>query len=301
MRRAIRSRPLTTVIIMVVGLGACSGPPSTSTPRDAAAAPEIQATRPPSPTASDSPKQARKRPELPEGVSARPAWLGERVLPENEQGFGIVRATPKLLRDRRLVSLDLLPPPRSHRFSSSSGPVPKGVLQRSTWNVRCPVKREDLSYLTMSFWGFDREPHTGELIVHTSVARDVVSVFKRLYRARWPIEEMRVTETSELDAPPTGDGNNTSAFVCRPARLSDEWSEHAYGLAIDINPFHNPYVRDDLVLPERALAYVDRDWRRPGMIRAGDVVTRAFADIGWEWGGSWSSAKDWMHFSRSGA
>ena len=108
-----------------------------------------------------------------------------------------------------------------------------------------------------------------------------------------------MTTRAELDAPPTGDGNNTSAFVCRPARLSTQWSEHAYGLAIDVNPFHNPYVRDDLVLPELALSYRNRAWERPGMIVAGDVVTQAFAKIDWGWGGDWTSAKDWMHFSRS--
>jgi carbonic anhydrase/acetyltransferase-like protein (isoleucine patch superfamily) len=73
-----------------------------------------------------------------------------------------------------------------------------------------------------------------------------------LFAARFPIEEMRVTSPAELDAPPTGDGNNTSAFVCRPVRGQDNRSAHAYGLAIDLNPFCNPYTKDDLVLPELA-------------------------------------------------
>ncbi len=163
------------------------------------------------------------------------------------------------------------------------------------------MARDDLAYLTMSFWGFDGAHHSGEMIVNRSVAHDIVSVFRTLHRNRFPLEEMRVTTRSELDAPPTGDGNNTSAFVCRAARLSDEWSEHAYGLAVDVNPFHNPYVRDALVVPELAIAYRDRAWARPGMIRPGDVVTRAFAEIGWHWGGAWSSVQDWMHFSRSGS
>lgn len=227
-------------------------------------------------------------------------WLGKRVLPRRPDGLGVARATPPLLRDRRLATEDFLPPPKTHRFTSSVRAAPRRILKRSTWRPSCPVGADDLAYVTVGFWGFDRRPHTGELLVHRSVARDVVSVFRALHRARWPIEEMRITRASELNAPPTGDGNNTGAFACRPARLSAEWSEHAYGLAIDVNPFHNPYVREDLVLPERAIAYKDRSWRRPGMIFPGDVVTRAFARIGWRWGGSWSSSKDWMHFSRSG-
>lgn len=195
---------------------------------------------------------------------------------------------------------DFLPPPEGDRFESSIGPVPPDVLERSTWRSSCPVSRRDLSYVTTTFWGFDRESHTGELIVHRSVAADVASVFRALYRGRWPIEEMRVTSRPELNTPPTGDGNNTSAFVCRPVRLGDEWSQHAYGLAVDVNPFHNPYVRGALVLPERAISYRDRAWRRPGMIRQGDVVTSAFERIGWSWGGRWATSKDWMHFSSSG-
>ncbi len=162
------------------------------------------------------------------------------------------------------------------------------------------MRAEELTYLRMSFWGVDEQRHMGEMIVHDDVAADVVSVFRKLYRARWPIEEMRVTARRELDAAPTGDGNNTSAFVCRSARLSTEWSEHAYGLAVDINPFHNPYVRGDVILPELAIAYRNRGWERPGMIEDGDVVTKAFADIGWGWGGKWQSVKDWMHFSLGG-
>ena len=243
---------------------------------------------------------ANETAEFPEGVTEPPGWLGERVLRRGPDGFGIAEGTPPPLRDRRFRTVDVLPPPASGRFSSSVGPVPKRVLRRSTWQRTCPVAVNDLSYLRVSFWGFDRRPHTGELIVNRAVAKDVVGVFERLYRARWPIEEMRVTRKAELDAPPTGDGNNTGAFVCRPSRGSSQWSEHAYGLAVDVNPFHNPYLRDDLVLPELASAYTNRGWRRPGMIRGDEVVTSAFADIGWGWGGDWTSSKDWMHFSASG-
>ncbi len=159
---------------------------------------------------------------------------------------------------------------------------------------------EELAYVRLPFWGFDGQAHTGELLVHADAADDLVSVLRRLYRQRFPIEEMRVVAPAELDAPPTGDGNNTTAFVCRPTRGSSTWSQHAYGLAVDVNPFHNPYVRDELVLPELASAYIDRERARPGMIQPGDAVTRAFDRIGWEWGGRWERPRDWMHFSSSG-
>jgi hypothetical protein len=152
----------------------------------------------------------------------------------------------------------------------------------------------------MTFWGFDHEPHTGEMIVNSTVAPEVVSAFRKLYEARFPIEEMRVTSLKEQRAPPTGDTDNTSSFECRPVTLGTTWSQHSFGLAIDINPFQNPYVRGDLVAPELARAYRNRSWLRPGMILPGDVVTQTFAGLGWGWGGNWTTLKDWMHFSQNG-
>jgi len=232
------------------------------------------------------------------GGPQRPAWLGTRVLPRRPDGLGEVQPTPAELVDRRLPPPDLRPAPDV--FEATIEPVPDDVLERSTWTEDCPVALHELRYVTLTFWGFDDQPHLGEMIVHNSVTSDVAEVFGRLYEAHFPIEEMRVVAAHELDAPPTGDGNNTSAFVCRPSTGGSTWSEHAYGLAVDVNPFHNPYHRGDVVIPELASAYLDRDRDLPGMITAGDVVTEAFAAIGWGWGGGWNSSKDWMHFSRSG-
>ena len=203
---------------------------------------------------------------------------------------------------RRLATVDLLPPPPGGRFRATLGPVTPEVRQRmgETWSRSCPVGLSDLRHLTLSFRGFDGADHTGEMVVAASVAEDVVRVFRRLFAARYPIEEMRLVTTADLDAPPTGDGNNTAAYVCRATRGTTTWSAHAYGLAIDLNPFVNPYRKGDLVLPELASAYLDRSWRRPGMILPGGVVTRAFDDVGWTWGGNFSSVSDLMHFSANG-
>jgi hypothetical protein len=223
------------------------------------------------------------------------------VLPTTGTGFGEVRRTPPALRDRRFTLPDRLRMLPGRGFASRVGPVPADVLARSTWHPDCPVGAEELRWVRLTFWGFDDARHTGELLVHASVAEDVVQVFRRLYAARFPLEEMRITERAELDAPPTGDGNNTGAFVCRPIAGGSAYSQHAYGLAVDVNPFHNPYLREGaqgrVVLPELASAYLDRDRRRPGMVVAGGPATDAFADVGWGWGGAWRTLKDYQHFS----
>lgn len=237
---------------------------------------------------------------LPAGVTLPPAWLGTRPLPLDADGNALPAPTPPELSDRRFATVDVLPPPPDDRFRSSIGPVPEDVLARSTWNEECPVAPDDLAYVTVTFRGFDLRPHTGEMIVAADVAEDVVSVFEALYAADFPIEEMRVASVADLEAPPTGDGNLTDGFVCRPVTGGTGWSQHAYGLAIDINPFHNPYRKERVVLPELAGDYLDRSRLLPGMIVEGDVVTRAFDAIGWGWGGRWSSLDDWQHFSRNG-
>lgn len=228
----------------------------------------------------------------------RPDWLGTRVLPTGPDGFAVAQPTPPELVDRRLETPDHLPPPPTQAFRAEVSEVPDDVLVRSTWRPECPVPREELRRVLLTFWGFDGEVHTGELLVRADAVDAVVAGFARLHRQRFPIEEMRIVEPAELDAPPTGDGNNTTAFVCRPSRGSGSWSEHARGRAVDINPFHNPYVRGETVLPELATAYVDRNVLRPGMLTVDEVA--GFIGAGWGWGGHWRSLLDNMHLSANG-
>ncbi|MCW2848134.1 MAG: family peptidase [Marmoricola sp.] len=253
-----------------------------------------------SPTASASPRrpQLSGRPVL---GTAPPPWLGTRVLPRTADGFGEIRRTPPELVQRRFTLPDRLPAlPGSGFASRVTTPAPADVIARSTWKPGCPVAAGDLSWVRVAFWGFDQRRHTGELLVNRSAAADLVQAFGQLYAARFPIEEMRITRLDELDVPPTGDGNNTGAFNCRVTVGATTYSQHAYGLAVDVNPFQNPYLKGDLVLPELASSYRDRGFVRPGMITAGGPVVRAFDSIGWTWGGTWSSLKDLQHFSANG-
>jgi len=228
-----------------------------------------------------------------------PLWLGTRPLPLDDQGIPISLATPPELQVRRFT-ISHLSSPDSSAFIGLVEPVPHRIIELSTWHEACPVIPEDLSLLTMSFWGFDNRPHLGEMLVHMSVAEDILGVFEQLYHARFPIEEMRIITRDDINAPPTGDGNVTTGFVCRSTVSFGQWSEHAFGLAVDINPFQNPYIRGDRIIPELARAYTDREWHRPGMIQPGDSVVHAFESIGWKWGGNWTGVKDWMHFSLTG-
>jgi hypothetical protein len=287
-------------------LAACAPSPETTAREPAPAGPTSSATPPVSPPTSPPATSPTSSPAPhPASGTTPPPWLGTRVLPTTAAGFGEVRPTPKALRDRRFTLPDRLPELPGHGFADRiTSPPPAAVVARSTWLPGCPVGVDGLAWIRLTFWGFDDRRHTGELLANASVADDLVTVFRTLYRDRFPIEQMVIETRADLHAPPTGDGNATGSFSCRPTVGATTYSQHAYGLAVDVNTFQNPYVKgegpDEVVLPELASAYLDRDRVRPGMIEPDGPVVRAFADIGWGWGGDWQSLKDYQHFSQNG-
>ncbi len=151
--------------------------------------------------------------------------------------------------------------------------------------------------LAMSHVDFAGNVQMGELVVNTGSAEDLLIVFQRLYEERYPIQLMRTVDEFNASDDESMDANNTSAFNCRNAVFSSSWSQHAFGLAIDINPLVNPYVKGTLVLPPVGSPYADRTAHNPSLIREGDVVVQAFDAVGWAWGGRWRTVKDYQHFA----
>ena len=209
-------------------------------------------------------------------------------------------------REKRMApAVEALPT----RFEGRSSALPAGLaaeMRGTTWQPGCPVPLPDLRLLTLRYWGFDGKVHEGPMVVNRAVAGQVISVFGRLFQARFPIQQLHLAvQYIPGEDDPNDTRNYTASFNCRPVVTPNgarsNWSQHAYGLAIDINPIQNPYVASDgYVRNNHARPYGDRSLRRMGMIHSGDAVVRAFADIGWGWGGSWGGGKDYMHFSLNG-
>jgi len=167
-----------------------------------------------------------------------------------------------------------------------------------TWREGCPVAPDALRLVQVTHATPTGEATTGELVVAAEVAQDVVAVFEQIYAARFPITRMTTIDAYGGNDDDSMAADNTSAFNCRAVTGGGEWSRHAYGVAIDINPLRNPYVAGDVVLPPAGAAYLDRSDVRPGMITAGDVVVDAFISRGFEWGGDFVALKDYQHFAR---
>jgi hypothetical protein len=195
-----------------------------------------------------------------------------------------------------LALLALHPP-----FAYSVSRVTAAQLPYS-WHRGCPVAPSQLRRVRLSYWGFDRRPHRGALVVNVSAVGDVVRVFRRLYAARFPIRRMRPIDAYQGKDERSLNHDNTAAFNCRyvvgpgPKR----WSVHAYGLAVDVDPVENPYLEDGHVHPNAGRAYLNRSNVRRGMAVWGGTLVRAFASVGWLWGGRWTTAPDYQHFSATG-
>lgn len=173
------------------------------------------------------------------------------------------------------------------------------LMKRHSWRPDCPVGLADLAYLRIEYWGFDARSHSGELIVHRKLAEEVRAIFDDLHRNKFPIQQMRLIDAYDGDDTLSMKDNNTSAFNCRPKAGSKQgFSKHAFGLAIDINPLLNPYIKGAIIKPSEGSKYGDRSLNKPGMIRKGDACHQAFLKRGWTWGGTWRTMKDYQHFEK---
>ena len=198
-----------------------------------------------------------------------------------------------------------------HPFHSSIKPVsPKvqAMIKNSgAWHRGCPVGFNDLRVLSVTYVGFDKHRHRGQLVVNKAAAPKLAAVFHQLYRLHFPINHLQLKDVYGPKSGWPADGDMSGSFECRQAVPSPcsggsgtgNWSNHAYGLALDLNPVENPYVGCGMSRDPKAQSFRDRSRHRKGMVTR--RVIQAFASVGWEWGGAWTgNTKDYMHFSHNG-
>ena len=164
------------------------------------------------------------------------------------------------------------------------------------------IPYSDLRHLRLLHIGFDGLTHVGEMIVNKAIAEDVMEIFKELYQIEYQIEKILLIDEYDADDLKSMADNNSSAFNYRFVEGTSRRSVHSDGLAIDINPLYNPYVRtrDGIleILPENGTEYVDRDLDNRYYIRKDDPCYKAFVSRGFTWGGEWKNSKDYQHFEK---
>lgn len=166
------------------------------------------------------------------------------------------------------------------------------------------ISLDELRYVHIIHYDFQGQIQEGELIVNQKIAYPVMRAFYQLYKWEYPIESVRLIDEFDGDDELSMEANNSSAFNYRTVGGRQELSRHALGMAVDINPKMNPYVREDGYFPKNAGEYLERDpekctgEHRDKMIHKKDIAYKIFKRNGFSWGGDWETAKDYQHFER---
>lgn len=163
--------------------------------------------------------------------------------------------------------------------------------------INSNISFEELSYLKLTYFGFDNNTHIGEMIVNKKLAKEVVDIFKELYQNRYPIEKIKLIDEYNANDNLSMKDNNSSSFNYRTIAGTNKISNHGKGMAIDINPLQNPHIKGIIISPPEGELYKDRKNIRKGMIIKNDVVYNAFIKRGWKWGGEWNNP-DYQHFEK---
>ena len=186
----------------------------------------------------------------------------------------------------------------------AADPIPDGVWQRmqgKTYKENPYIGRDDLRHIRALHWDYDNQMHVGEMIVNKQIADRVATILRQLFDAKYPIQRMLLPDVYDADDETQMRDNNSSSFCYRAIAGTTKLSKHARGLAIDINTLYNPYYKDRadgtrFIQPATAEAYCDRTWDFPYKIDHDDLCFRLFTEAGFEWGGDWTSCKDFQHF-----
>lgn len=186
----------------------------------------------------------------------------------------------------------------------AADPIPDNVwarMQGKTYKENPYIGRDDLRHIRVLHWDYDNKMHIGEMICNVVIADRVVTIFRQLFDAKYNIQRMLLPDVYDADDEMQMRDNNSSCFCYRNIAGSANLSKHARGLAIDINTFYNPYfkVRNDgslFIQPATAGAYCSRDWDFPYKIDHDDLCFKLFTEAGFEWGGDWTTCKDYQHF-----
>lgn len=168
------------------------------------------------------------------------------------------------------------------------------------------ITYDDLRYVGVKYKNFEEKECFGEIICNKVIAQDLVEIFYELYKNEYQLERVELVDVYDGDDELSMEANNSSCFNYRVIAGTKSLSKHALGLAIDINPFYNPYIVYEKggtgiasITPIGSEVYADRAKDFPYKIDTDDLAYQLFIEHGFTWGGNWNSSKDYQHFQKS--
>lgn len=188
----------------------------------------------------------------------------------------------------------------------TSQPIPDNIfaiMQGKSFKADCTVPRSELRYVLCLHRDIEGNAVVGEMVVNKAIAADVVDIFRELFVNRYPIERMRLIDYWDADDERSMTANNSSSFNFRFISHTTKVSKHGAGMAVDINPLYNPYHKvladgTEVIEPAAGKPYLDRTKSFDYKINENDLCHQLFIKHGFEWGGSWTSCKDYQHFEK---
>lgn len=197
--------------------------------------------------------------------------------------------------------------------SSELTEVQKEAMNGKSYIENPDISYDDLRYIKVLHYNFYHQIQVGELVVNQAIAEDCRQIFMELFQEEYEINSMYLIDRyyekdqarnrEQVDISSIND-DNTSAFHYRKIAGTEVLSNHAYGMAIDINPLENPYVKEadlqqTVASPYKDYnSYKDRTAQRAHMISKDDACYRIFKSHGFQWGGEWNGNKDYQHFEK---
>jgi len=154
--------------------------------------------------------------------------------------------------------------------------------------------KNNLSLVDVYYYSFDAKIHKGQIVIHRLLTKDIIKIFDLILINKFPIAKVIPIFNYNWSDDLSMSDNNTSSFNYRLVAGTKKISNHAYGLAIDINPKLNPYIKGSHISPEGA----KYDSKILGTILYDSFLVNAFKNLGWTWGGDWISRKDYQHFEK---
>ena len=105
--------------------------------------------------------------------------------------------------------------------------------------------------------------------------------------------DVKLHSTSQGDV----EGVNYTMGREKALALGDQWRQagyHVISMRDDFRTIYGDGTR--FIQPATAEAYCDRSWDFPYKIDHDDLCFRLFTAAGFEWGGDWTTRKDYQHF-----
>lgn len=176
-------------------------------------------------------------------------------------------------------------------------------MKGRSYATGCTIPRTQLCRLRLIHTTAEGRIRLGEMVCNRAIAHDLLSIFRSLYAAHYPIERVTLIDDYGADDERSMTANNSSCFNYRPVAGSHKLSAHSRGMAVDINPLYNPCCRTRrdgrrIIQPAKGRQYADRAVSSPYRIQSGDLLQRLFLAHGFTWGGTWRTVKDYQHFEK---